>query len=70
MKKGLFRIGILAFSFFCSTTSIAQSAEKELKGTSTNSTGALTLESIFKDPSLYPKQGNFGEFAPDGKHFI
>ena len=70
MKKGLFRIGILAFSFFCSTTSIAQSAEKELKGTSTNSTGALTLESIFKDPSLYPKPGNFGEFAPDGKHFI
>jgi len=70
MKKGLFRIGILAFSFFCSTTSIAQSAEKDLKGTSTNSTGALTLESIFKDPSLYPKPGNFGEFAPDGKHFI
>jgi len=30
----------------------------------------LTLESIFKDPSLYPKPGNFGEFAPDGKHFI
>ena len=30
----------------------------------------LTLESIFRDPSLYPKPGNFGEFAPDGKHFI
>jgi dipeptidyl-peptidase-4 len=30
----------------------------------------LTLESIFRDPTLYPKPGNFGEFAPDGKHFI
>jgi len=70
MKKGLFRISVWAFCFFCSTTSIAQSTEKDLKGASTNSTGALTLESIFKDPALYPKPGNFGEFAPDGKHFI
>ena len=37
---------------------------------STPPSNALTLESIFKDPSLYPKPGNFGEFAPDGKHFI
>ena len=37
---------------------------------STTPSNALTLESIFKDPSLYPKPGNFGEFAPDGKHFI
>ena len=34
------------------------------------SANKLTLESIFRDPSLYPKPGNFGEFAPDGKHFI
>ena len=37
---------------------------------STTPSNTLTLESIFKDPSLYPKPGNFGEFAPDGKHFI
>jgi len=37
---------------------------------STTPSNALTLESIFKDPSLYPKPGNFGEFGPDGKHFI
>ena len=37
---------------------------------STTPPNTLTLESIFKDPSLYPKPGNFGEFAPDGKHFI
>ena len=37
---------------------------------STTPSNSLTLESIFKDPSLYPKPGNFGEFAPDGKHFI
>jgi dipeptidyl-peptidase-4 len=37
---------------------------------STTPSNALTLESIFKDPSLYPKPGSFGEFAPDGKHFI
>jgi len=30
----------------------------------------LTLESVFRDPTLYPKPGNFGEFAPDGKHFL
>ena len=70
MKKGLFGVGIWAFSFFCSTTSLAQSTEKDPKSTSINSTEVLTLESIFKDPSLYPKPGNFGEFAPDGKHFI
>lgn len=37
---------------------------------STTPSNTLTLERIFKDPSLYPKPGNFGEFAPDGKHFI
>ncbi|MDA0784254.1 MAG: DPP IV N-terminal domain-containing protein [Bacteroidetes bacterium] len=37
---------------------------------STTPSNTLTLESIFKDPSLYPKPGNFGKFAPDGKHFI
>lgn len=31
---------------------------------------SIALESIFKDPTLYPKSGNFGEFAPDGKHFL
>jgi len=30
----------------------------------------LTLARIFRDPALYPKPGNFGKFAPDGKHFI
>jgi len=37
---------------------------------STTPSNTLTLESIFKDPTLYPKPGNFNEFAPDGKHFI
>lgn len=31
---------------------------------------SLTLERVFRDPTLYPKPGNFGEFAPDGKHFL
>ncbi|MBM3438117.1 MAG: S9 family peptidase [Bacteroidetes bacterium] len=33
-------------------------------------TAQLTLERIFRDPTLYPKPANFWEFAPDGKHFL
>lgn len=54
------------FCFFLFVGSVINSSWAQ----STTPSNNLTLESIFKDPSLYPKPGNFGEFAPDGKHFI
>ncbi len=72
MKKGLLWIGLLVSGFLFTHPITAQIDGKiQNPGTSTiTKSNALTLESIFKDPSLYPKPGNFGEFAPDGKHFI
>jgi dipeptidyl-peptidase-4 len=72
MKQGLLWANLLGFSVLFFHPSNAQSDTKiQNPGPSaiTKST-ALTLESIFKDPSLYPKPANYGEFAPDGKHFI
>jgi len=72
MKKGLLWIGLLVSGFLLTHPITAQIDGKiQNPGTSTiTKSNVLTLESIFKDPSLYPKPGNFGEFAPDGKHFI
>jgi len=72
MKKGLLWVGLLVSGFLV-TPPIAAQIDGMIQnpGTSTiTKSNVLTLESIFKDPSLYPKPGNFGEFAPDGKHFI
>ena len=72
MKKGLLWVGLLVSGFLVTPPIAAQIDGKiQNPGTSTiTKSNVLTLESIFKDPSLYPKPGNFGEFAPDGKHFI
>jgi hypothetical protein len=67
MKKGFLHFGIFAIGITCSLTILAQSSDKNQNPSASNT---LTLESIFKDPGLYPKPGNFGEFSPDGKHFI
>lgn len=70
MKKGFLHFGIFAIGITCSLTILAQSSDKNQNPSTTAASNTLTLESIFKDPGLYPKPGNFGEFSPDGKHFI
>ena len=72
MKKGLLWIGLLVSGFLFTHPVTAQTDTRiQNPGPSAiTKSSTLTLESIFKDPSLYPKPGNFGEFAPDGKHFI
>ena len=72
MKKGLLWIGLLVSGFLFTHPVTAQTETRIQNPGPSNSTksSTLTLENIFKDPSLYPKPGNFGEFAPDGKHFI
>ncbi|MEI8100105.1 MAG: DPP IV N-terminal domain-containing protein [Bacteroidota bacterium] len=72
MKKGLLWVGLLVSGFLV-TPPIAAQIDGKIQNPATSTitkSNVLTLESIFKDPSLYPKPGNFGEFAPDGKHFI
>ncbi len=68
MNKSLF-IAIILLWGFSPVIAIAQPTEPIASKTVEQNPG-LTLERIFRDPSLYPKPGNFGEFSPDGKHFI
>jgi dipeptidyl-peptidase-4 len=72
MKKGLLWIGLLVSGFLFTHPINAQTDTRiqNPRPSTITKSSTLTLESIFKDPSLYPKPGNFGEFAPDGKHFI
>ncbi|MFN6294049.1 MAG: DPP IV N-terminal domain-containing protein, partial [Bacteroidota bacterium] len=67
MRKSLFSF-VFLFGFGIQT-SIAQNTSAKASAAVEEKTG-LTLERVFRDPTLYPKPGNFGEFAPDGKHFI
>ncbi len=68
MNKSLF-IAIILLWGFSPVIAIAQPTEPIASKTVEQNPG-ITLERIFRDPSLYPKPGNFGEFSPDGKHFI
>lgn len=68
MNKSLF-IAIILLWGFSPVIAIAQPTEPIASKTVEQNPG-LTLERIFRDPSLYPKPGNFGEFSPDGKHYI
>jgi len=68
MNKSLF-IAIILLWGFSPVIAIAQPTEPIASKTVEQNPG-LTLERIFRDPALYPKPGNFGEFSPDGKHFI
>jgi dipeptidyl-peptidase-4 len=72
MKKRLLWVGLLVLGFLMNLPITAQTDTRvQNPGPSAiTKPSTLTLESIFKDPSLYPKPGNFGEFAPDGKHFV
>ena len=67
MSKSLF-IAIVLWGFG-PVIAIAQPTEPIASKTVEQNPG-LTLERIFRDPALYPKPGSFGEFSPDGKHFI
>lgn len=70
----VFKRSILIFTLIWSAhLSFAQleiSGNNPSNKSATEAPASLTLERIFRDPSLYPKPGNFGEFAPDGKHFL
>ena len=67
--KGLLNLAII----FSTNCLLAQSeiADNRKSNTTTSETkSSLSLERVFRDPTLYPKPGNFGEFAPEGKHFL
>ncbi|MFN5415248.1 MAG: hypothetical protein ACK5BM_08570, partial [Bacteroidota bacterium] len=60
---------LLLCTIFTANIGIAQNTSVKASAAVEEKTG-LTLERVFRDPTLYPKPGNFGEFAPDGKHFL
>ena len=60
---------LLLCTIFTANIGIAQNTSAKASAAVEEKTG-LTLERVFRDPTLYPKPGNFGEFAPDGKHFL
>ncbi len=72
MKQGILWANLLGFSVLFTQPTAAQTDTKTQNPgpLAITKSSALTLESIFKDPSMYPKPANYGEFAPDGKHFI
>ncbi len=65
---------LINLAIICSTNLLLAQSEIASNNTSNTKTfeakSTLTLERLFRDPTLYPKPGNFGEFAPDGKHFL
>lgn len=63
------RFYTLLFAVILSIIAVA-SAIAQSKVPTNNEVKTLSLEAIFTGPTLYPKPANFGEFAPDGKHFI
>jgi len=60
---------LLLCTIFTANIGIAQNTAAKASVAVEENTG-LSLERVFRDPTLYPKPGNFGEFAPDGKHFL
>ncbi|MFZ9515447.1 MAG: hypothetical protein ACO29P_09470, partial [Bacteroidia bacterium] len=60
MSKSLFSF-IFLFGFGINV-SMSQNAPSKAT-TAIEEKPSLTLERVFRDPTLYPKPGNFGEFA-------